>query len=117
MNDLYGFVDKLLNQKNLVSQLNASVLFATDNWNTIFDDLQDKNDLLVKLLASFPDVKASNFNYSFSSGIVFGVTVLAFAYVAYDFVSGKAKVEIKADFANIKEFCKTTSAKIRSLAP
>lgn len=117
MNDLYGFVDKLLNQKNLVSQLNASVLFATDNWNTIFDDLQEKNDLLVKLLASFPDIKAADYKYTLTSGMVFGVSVLAFAYIAYDFVSGKTIVDVKADFGNIKEFCKTTSAKIRSLAP
>lgn len=50
MNTLYGFVDKILNQKNLISQLNASVLFATDNWNSIFEDLEDKNNLLVKVL-------------------------------------------------------------------
>jgi hypothetical protein len=102
MNDLYGFVDKLLNQKNLVSQLSANVLFATDNWNTIFSDLEEKNEALVKILASFPDVKASNYNYSFNSGMIFGVTVLAFAYVSYEFISGKAKVELKLDMANMK---------------
>lgn len=33
---------------------------------------------------------------------MFGVTVLAFAYISYDFIAGEAKVQLKSDVANFK---------------
>lgn len=107
----------LLNQKNLVSQLNANVLFATDNWNTIFYDLEDKNDQLKKIFDRFPNIKSTNFNYTFTNGMMFAISIVALGYMGYNFVSGKVKTQILADVAAFKEFFKTSAAKIRSLAP
>ena len=64
MNALYKFLDDLLSQQNLVSQLKSSVLFATDNWNIIFGNLEGQNELLKKIIDNFPAHKASDFKYS-----------------------------------------------------
>lgn len=113
MNALYKFLDKLLGQQNFVSQLNANTLFATDNWNTIHDDLEDKNGLLKKIMDKFPAVKASDYKFTTTDGLVFGATGVAFCFMMYNFISGNAKVSIMSDYNTFKEFCRSTTAKIR----
>jgi hypothetical protein len=73
-------VDVLINQNNLTSQLNGNVLFATNNWNSIRINIQDKNDMLVNIMDQFPTVKASDFNFSFTNGLKIGGTMLLLGF-------------------------------------
>ena len=50
MNKLYKFVDAIVDQENLVSQLDTNVEFATDNWNEISINLKDKNGSLNRIV-------------------------------------------------------------------
>lgn len=94
MNQLQGFVDKILGQKNLISQLNANVLFATDNWNTIFDDLEDKNTLIKKISDKFPNVKTQEFDYTWKDGLMTGGCVLMVAYMGYIYATQNVKAQV-----------------------
>lgn len=113
MNTLYQFVDKLLGQQNFVAQLSAVNLFNKDNWNMIENDLEDKNRLLKIIVDKFPSVKASDFSFNTQDGLLFGVSVLAFGYMAYNFIAGNSKASIISDYQTFKEFCRSTAAKIR----
>lgn len=80
-------------------------------------DLEDKNDLLLKIIEKFPDVKTSNFNFTFTNGLLLTVSFLAFGYISYNFISGKVKVQLSKDLTAFKDFFKTTSARVRGTAP
>lgn len=117
MNELYEFIDSILSQKNLVSQLNTGNLFAANNWNTIFNDLEDKNDLFKTLVDQFSDIKPANFNYTANNGLMFSVYVLALGYVSYNFIGGNSKASITSNISAFKKFCKATANRIRGAAP
>jgi hypothetical protein len=54
MNKLYKFVDAIVDQENLVSQLDANVDFSNNNWNEIGMNLNDKNESLNRIVDYFP---------------------------------------------------------------
>lgn len=117
MRELNDFVEKILTQNNLIAQLDANVLFAADNWNTIFSDLTEKNDLLKEILESFPKVKPTDYNFTWTNGLTFSLSLVALGFVAYSAISGSKKPKISKDSAGFKEFYKNSSSKIRGAGP
>lgn len=87
MNNLYQLVDVLVNQNNITSQLNENVLFVTNNWNLIKDELEKKNNLLTILIDHFPNAKTSDLSLSFSNGLKLGAVLQVLGYKSYNYVS------------------------------
>ncbi len=106
-----------MTQQNLVSQLTVSTTFATDNWNTIMDDLRQKNDLLKEIIDSLPKVKPSNYKYTVANGLTFSLSVVALGFVAFNGISGNKNVNVFKDRSGFRKFYEAASNKIRSLAP
>lgn len=92
MDELYKFMEVLLNQTNLINQLDISVKFSTDNWSKIKNDLDKKNDLLNKINQYFSQVNSFDHEIIFKDGLLIDATNLALSYSSYNFTSGNNKV-------------------------
>lgn len=106
MDSLYVFVEKLMEQGGLTSQLVSTSLFGTANWTAIVDDLEDKCELLAKIKDKFPNINQPGFGFSASQGFMLSISIAAFGYLAFNVASGNIKAELSQNFDDIKKFTK-----------
>jgi hypothetical protein len=104
MDELYKFVEVLLEQTNLLNQLDVSVTFSTTNWKHIKDDLDKKNKILQKITGDFPNVNSADYAFTFKDGLAIAATTIVLGFMSYNFVSGYKKTKVSKSSSEFNSF-------------